>query len=1124
MKAALPGASSPGRYAPPLVRSADGKRMEAAPVARRPLFARGPGVGKAPFQVREEDARFDIRFNQGDGIDTPAAAPDLAREDRPGTYIVMFGEAPLASYDGLTPGLPSATKRGAETAHRRLDVKSAESERYVGYLQARQRELEAQISATAGGRELQVRQRMQHAVNAIVVDLSPAEAADVARLPGVRFVEAYREDVQDTEVGPGLIGAPGVWDGSFRDAGGPYQGEGVVLGIIDSGINFGSPSFAALGPVDGYAHVNPLGTGTFLGTCAPGGVDEGRCNDKLIGGYDFVCQAPGNTCGTANVREEPGFGDTNGHGSHTASTAGGNHRDVVYSGAQVRISGVAPRASIVAFDACYTNTATGQGLCPNVSTLASINQAVADGVVDVINYSIGGGTSPWTDAISQAFLSAVDAGIYVAASAGNSGPGPNTMGHLQPWVANTAASQHGRSGYRISMTIPGLANPWLINAGSDGVPLAATIPATALDISPGIDAVDDGCNAYPAGEFTGEVAVIRRGTCSFSIKVNNAAAAGAVAVVIANNAAGEIAPVVTGTTIPVFGVTQAEGNQMRDFVAANPTATASFAYPATIIPNTVDALAAFSSRGPAANFELVKPDITGPGVNILAVTAGTTITGSENIVGAISGTSMASPHHAGSAALLRQAHPTWSAPEIRSALALSASQVVLLEDGTTPAHPFAGGSGRLQVDRAAEASLVMHETFANYQAANPATGGDIKTLNLPSLANRNCIPNCSFTRTFRNTRSFGALWRVDVEGFSGTANPQLLWIPAGASRSVTITIDGSTIPATGAWSFGRVNLSHRLSGGQVDDGSALGMPIALAVQPPVLSLPAAATGTVAAGATGSAGFNVGNTGGSNLNYAIANTGSSSLNVYNALSTGISSGFRNTTYTDPATAGSAAQYAADDFDLTATTAITRLSGEGFVVSGLAFPGAAVDITWSVYPDAAGLPAGNPSSAPGAAIWTYTSAPTGPGVQITGGNLALNLAAAGQSLSLPPGKYWLVINTRGTFANRWAQYASNTGAGGGFASITVSTVGAGSWAVNPSFPGLTMSVTGTVGCGSPWLGVATPASGTMAPGASQPTTVAINASGLVAGSYTAYLCVTSNDPLRSNVALPVNLTVN
>ena len=190
-------------------------------------------------------------------------------------------------------------------------------------------------------------------------------------------------------------------------------------------------------PIDGYQHVNPLGAGNYLGTCQPGGPDAGRCNDKLIGGYDFVCNLPapvgvGYTycSATGYFREEPGFGDTNSHGSHVAATAAGNHRDALYKGATRRISGVAPRANIVAFDVCYHDLASGGGSCPNTAALSAIDQAVADGVVDVINFSISGGVMPWSDAISLAFLNAVDAGIYVAVAGGNSGPGPSTVNHL----------------------------------------------------------------------------------------------------------------------------------------------------------------------------------------------------------------------------------------------------------------------------------------------------------------------------------------------------------------------------------------------------------------------------------------------------------------------------------------------------------------------------------------------------------------------------------------------------------------------------------------------------------------------------------------------------------------------
>ncbi len=1068
--------------------------------------------------------------NGDNGSASGANASNDSREER-GTFIVVFKEAPLASYKGTVPGISAPEREFAAMGKGRIDVAGTEAQEYVDYLQLRQAQMETRMS-TMMGRDVNPRLNMQHAINAMVVDMAPSEAKAVRGMPEVRFVEEYREYVMETDVGPTLIGAPPVWNGTNPGAPAQYRGEGTVLGVIDSGINFGSPSFAAVGPVDGYAHTNPFGAGVYLGTCDVGDVDEGRCNDKLIGGYDFVCGAPANLCGATSIREEPGFGDTNGHGSHTASTAAGNTRDVVFSGAPVRISGVAPRANIIAYDVCYTNTSTGQGLCPNVSSIAAVDQAIADGVVTAINYSIGGGAQPWSEAVSVGFLAAVDAGIYVAASAGNSGPGPNTLGHVEPWVSASAAAQHGRAGFAIAMSVTGPAPvpanlaPVLLNEGTGGVAHSATIPGTTpLLISAGINTTSDGCAAYPANTFAGAIAVIRRGTCSFTIKTNNASAAGAIAVVIANNAAGVILPSVPGTTIPVFSVTQAEGDALRNFGQANPTTTtAQITFPAIGVPNLPDALAAFSSRGPAGNFNVLKPDTTAPGVNILAAFAGTTITGSENAVNIISGTSMASPHHAGSAMLIRQARPTWTVPEIKSALSLTANQQVFTEDLVTLANPFARGSGRIQVDRAINAGLVMNETTANYLAADPAAtpAGDPTTLNQPNLINRSCFSTCAFNRTFRNTRATTETWRVQVENMRG-AFPSFITLAPGGTATARFTIYGSLLPNNGAFNFGNVVLTSIPTDGS--QPQVLRMPIAIAVQPPAISLPASVSMSMSNTSVNSVYYNIGNTGGSTLTYSFVATGTATQTLINNDSTGISSGFRNTVYTDPATAGSQAQFSADDFVVTETTQISSLFVNGFVVSGSPLSTAATNLTWSIYPDAGGFPAGNPQSNPAAAVWTYTSTPTGTGVTTVGSSdIQLNLTAAGQNVSLPPGRYWLVVNTRGTFANRYAQFASNQTSGNpNFASITIATAGTGAWATNAAFPGLSMRIVGQVPCGAPWMGGTYAASGSLGRGATRSVLTVLYGTGLAPGSYRGNVCAQSNDPVNPRMAMPVFLTI-
>jgi subtilisin family serine protease len=783
-----------------------------------------------------------------------------ADSDRIKTYVVVFRDAPLATYQGGVAGIAKPARKG--NGRGRIDANAPASRKYVGFLADRQRGYEKRIGA-ALGRELQVSKRMQHAVNAIVTAMSPLEAEAIGRLPEVRLVEAYREVPMDTDIGPHLIGASNIWTGaagSLGDGPAAARGEGVVVGIIDSGINFGSPSFAAIDPVDGYVHVNPNGAGNYLGTCAPGGIDEGRCNDKLIGGWDFICGAgaPANACGIASLREEPGFGDTNGHGSHTASTVAGNNRTTTFDGSSVAISGVAPRANVIAYDVCYTNLITGQGLCPNVSSMAAANQAVADGV-DVINFSIGGGAAPWNDIVSLAFLGATDAGVFVAASAGNSGPGAATLGHVEPWTTTSAASRHRLGGFTSALSVTGPGTPpaslqrILLSPGSDGVALQAPLPGTTpLVVSPGIDTTSDGCTAsggYPAGTFQGAIAVVRRGSCAFSEKVTNAAAAGAVVVVISNNAAGGISPLVPGTTIPAFGTTQAVGNALRDFTRANAGATAGI----SLAPNAVDALADFSSRGPGG-FDVLKPDLAAPGVNVLAAYAGTTITGFENATAAISGTSMASPHTAGAAALMRQMHPSWTVPEIKSALTMTATRSVLLEDQITPADAHAGGAGRLQVDAAVRAGLVLNETTARFIAADPAVGGEASALNLAAIQKANCSGTCTFVRTVRNTTGAKTQWRLRLQGFSGTVEPAALTLQPGQSRQVLITIDNTGAPANGSFRFGSLEITPSGSANGNRTLPALHMPIALRVPPPppASTIPLANGVPVAiAGATGS---------------------------------------------------------------------------------------------------------------------------------------------------------------------------------------------------------------------------------------------------------------------------------
>ncbi|MET4728175.1 hypothetical protein ABIE09_001982 [Lysobacter enzymogenes] len=1052
-----------------------------------------------------------------------APPPSLASEaslDKRQRYIVVYNEAPLSAYKGDLRGLPAPKRLAAGVSGvGRLDVHSAAARGYVQHLGEVQADHEQSIRGLIG-RSPRVDFRMRHALNGMVAELSQSEADRIAQLAEVRFVEPYMEYKQATDVGPTLIGAPALWNAAPTG----FRGEGMVVGIIDSGINFGSPAFAAIDDT-GYHHVNPLGAGTYLGTCAPGGVDEGRCNDKLIGGYDFVCNAPGNQCGVANIREEPGFGDTNSHGSHVASTAAGNAWTATYRGHNVRISGVAPRANIIAYDACYTEISTSRGLCPNTSTVRSIDQAIADGVVDVINYSIGGGSNPWTEATSLSFLNATDAGIYVAAAAGNDGPASYTSDHLEPWVATTAASQHGRGTFAWVLSVsgpgavPGDLQAIELTEGSGGTPFTTAVPNnTPVKISAGIDTANDGCAAFPANTFQGAIAVVRRGTCNFTDKVANAAAAGAVAVVIANNQVTGLSPSVPGATVPAFVASQADSNALRNFANGNGnTSTGGILYPSVITTNTVDQLADFSSRGPADTFDIVKPEITAPGVDILAVTAGTAISGFEQQVGLISGTSMASPHHAGAAALVRQARPGWSVAEVKSALMMTAKQEVLKEDGVTQADAHAMGSGRIQIDQAIRAGLVLNETTANYRAANPASGGDVSALNLASMAKYSCATSCSFTRTFRNVLSTRQTWTGKVQGLSALVSPSLFTLNPGETKTVKITVSTSALASNGNFNFGKLVLTP--SGGDTTQ-PLLRLPIAVAVQPPRLTATESSALTLAQGGSGSVNLRLGNVGGSNLDWQIDNTGTGGRTLVAQLPNN-ANGRRSTRFTDAASVGARAQLSADDFTLTDATAISRIVADGFVNGGNL--STSTNINWSIFRDVGGNPEGNPESTPQLAVWSYTSTATGTGVSTSGfATINLNLAAAGQNVNLAPGRYWLVVSVRAPLATSWFWFNATSG-DNVYRGAIINPDGSGAWTATAGAPGMAYQLSGSNSCGATWIGAPSRAFGRIAVGANVDTTVQISAAGLAPGSYSGYVCVASNDPLRPKAALRVALTV-
>jgi subtilisin family serine protease len=758
-------------------------------------------------------------------------------------YIVMFEELPLASYGGSIAGLDATAPQAR--GERRLNPHSIASRAYLSFLDGRHSAYLAAMTRRIS-RPPEVIFHYRAAGNGVAVRVTPDEAARIETLPGVIVVERNKLEPLATDRGPWFIGADAVWDGSVLPGAG-NQGEGVTVGILDTGINQEHPSFSDAA-MDGHTFANPLGSGTFVGWCAPGHPDYDPrfvCNDKLIGMYDFA---------DAMSTENDGPIDDSGHGSHVASIAAGNAVDYNGDGAP-DVSGVAPHANLVAYDVCGTG-------CPTAASRAAVDQAVLDGVVDIINFSIGGGDNPYNPADIDFFmLNATNAGLLIAASAGNSGPDPGTVHHLGPWMTTVANNRHDRTAVEVSLVdmSGGVTTPPAEITGRSrtlGYGPAAIVHAGDYDNG---DANPELCALpFPPGTWSGEIVVCDSGGIdTLAMTGQNVLVGGAGAMVLANTAGG---PSIRAHAhiLPAIHVDSAAGDALRAWLAGGFGHTATLTDSVTLVdPGNGDVMGAVSSRGPNPAFDLLKPDVSAPGYHIYAATAGDffDVEGLRPFEGPEfqirSGTSMASPHVAGAAALVMSVHPGWTPAEVKSALMTTGVTSLLKEDFTTPADPFDMGAGRIDVSQAVQAGLLLHETADNFQAAWPGGGGDPKTLNLPSLTDSMCAGSCSWTRTFENALSTTAHWTVAGSGpawITFAFTPSDFTLAPGASQTMTIEARVGPGSPEGTWSFAEVIMTATgleipdarmpvsvvtfAGGGAVPDGGEVpGQPLTLAKVP-----------------------------------------------------------------------------------------------------------------------------------------------------------------------------------------------------------------------------------------------------------------------------------------------------
>jgi subtilisin family serine protease len=786
-------------------------------------------------------------------IMVPVSAVEVSGDREP--YVVMLADDPVVAYEGDIAGLP-ATK---PDKGKKVNPNSAAVKKYQDHLD----EQRGNARAGAGVDASQIVNTYDFALAGFSALLTAAEAEKLRTQKGV--IAVIRDELRQlhTDRSPDFLG--------LTDTGGAYDsgftGEGVVVGIIDTGIWPEHPSFA-----DDGTFIDPgLSIPCEFGDTAHNPDDaEFDCNNKLIGARDM------RSLYNALIGPElyNSARDADGHGSHTAGTAAGN-ADVsaeIFDIPRGTISGLAPRAHVVAYKGCGDQGCFGGDLAD------AIDQAVADGV-DVINYSIGSATPGLTGIDDISFLFAADAGVFVATSNGNSGPGASTVGSPAsvPWITSVGASHHDRM-FQGSVEL---------GNGDEYFGASVTHGLDTAELVDGAELKNETCD--PDVKFKPkpkDKIVLCKGAVQRAAKSRAVLEQGGVGVIVYNDFPHQTLPS-DNHYLPAVHVSNGDGLAIKDYIASTKPgsgggkglgkkAEAAINQGVAVDRDVHSYMAYFSSRGPVgspASADIIKPDVTAPGVQILAANSpapGFDVGG--ELFQAIQGTSMSSPHAAGLFALLKQAHPEWSPAAAKSAMMTTARQDVFKEDQTTPADPFDMGAGHVNPGGPTvapnsmfnpgivyDAGLVEYlgflcdaapDIFTDPEATCTSLAGSgipttTENLNYPSIGVSEVAGTKTITRTVTNVSGSTLDLAANVEapdGYDVTVTPSSLTIPAGDSASFDVTFDNLSAPLD-EWRFGSLTWEG--------DGYAARSPIA--VKAAQIEAPASVSGT---GTEGTASFDV----------------------------------------------------------------------------------------------------------------------------------------------------------------------------------------------------------------------------------------------------------------------------
>ncbi|MEU9885849.1 S8 family serine peptidase [Sphaerisporangium sp. NPDC051011] len=725
-----------------------------------------------------------------------------ATGNAPVNVVVKLDYDSLAAYKG---GVDDLKGTSPSVTGKSLDIKSDAAKKYEKHIEGVENDFLSALGKNVPG--ARAGQRLRTVYGGITVRLPANKAVELLKLPGVAAVQEDKLQKPLTDSSPDFIGAPTIYN---QLGGSPSSGKGVIYGNLDSGVWPEHPSFKDPGNLptppptkDGTPRVcnfgdNPLTPAT----------DVFVCNNKLIGGRPFLDTY--NAVFGGEVYPDSAR-DSNGHGTHTATTsAGGPVADANPLGiSRGPIHGIAPAAAVSVYKICGA-----EGCFPSDSA-AAVGRAILDGV-RVINFSISGGSDPYSDPVELAFLDAYAAGVFVSASAGNSGPGAATTDHHSPWVTTVAASTQTRT-YRSTVTLTGAGGATAtVSGASITAGISSPLPVVSAAAPPYSDPL---CTRTPPpGLFSGKIVLCQRGPGrvmkGFTVKQGGAAG------MIMYNAT-PLDVMTDNHWLPAVHVDQPDSTTLLNFLAANPATTAKFTQ-GTKTTWQGDAMTSFSSRGPGGDF--LKPDVTAPGLHILAGGTPTPESAAEgpagNLYQAIAGTSMSSPHVAGAGALLFALHPDWTPGQVKSALETTAKTSVTKEDRVTPADPFDYGGGRIDLTKAGDPGLTLDETAANYAAAANDSLNRID-LNLPSV-NAPIMPGAiTAKRTVKNVTDKTLVYTATgtaPSGASVTVLPPLFTVKPGKTQDLTVLIAAPDLP-DGQY-FGQVNLK------QVGGSRNLHLPVA----------------------------------------------------------------------------------------------------------------------------------------------------------------------------------------------------------------------------------------------------------------------------------------------------------